>query len=103
MIILPTEFTRKGWHHKQIKRDGRLAIYERWKDISPKVHYEVIIIVEGKDRMMEGRLLPASELYPSDAQFGEKGWSYPTEEAAIVKYRELTQRVKKVKSNPTTA
>lgn len=95
MKTLALEFDRNGWHHKSLLRLDDVAIYERWKDTSANHHFEVIIIKACKERESKGIVFKAQELYPSDNQFGDMGWTFPTLEKAQARYDELTKPVVK--------
>ncbi len=82
MKILPLQFTKKGWDHVQTKRVGNLAIYRRSKPTSPAPHFELIRIRQGKPYQLAGIDFPATELYPSETQWGQQGWTHKTEPEA---------------------
>ena len=82
MILLATVFDSKGWHFKQLKRTGRVALYERWKDTSASSHYEVIIVQNIKESEAFGNHYPAHERYPASEQWGEQAWTYRDEDEA---------------------
>lgn len=90
---LPVEFTENGFVHRQIKRRGMLAIYERTKGAS--VHFEVIRIGAHDGRKITDpktgkttEIAPA-ETYPTANQWGSLGWTYPDEDRARAKFSEL--------------
>lgn len=86
MKPIETEFRKNGFHHKQLKRVGNVAIYERWADGHSKRHYEVVMIqFNGARSFPNGTTYPASEGYPSSEQWGTYGWTYATLQNAMVK------------------
>lgn len=87
MKTLPTEFTEKGFTHRQIYRDGDLAIYERTKGSAR--HFEVVCIGSHNGYEIAGAKIPPSETYPPSTQWGSKGWTKPTLESAEQKLSEL--------------
>lgn len=79
MKQLATSFTRKGFQYDQVLREGLLAIYSQKSLASGDiVAYEVIKIKEAPPHIIAGIEFPATELYPSDEQFGLNGWSLGT-------------------------
>lgn len=88
MIELPVTFTKKKFLHKQIKREGEFAIYERQKEGQSK-HYEVVIIRSHNGYELAGNKFPPAEMYPSDSQWGVFGWTRPTLEKAEEKFKEI--------------
>lgn len=86
-------FEKSGWFFEQIKRQGAIAIYKRWKDGGLPPHYEVIRIqshngfpIPGTDKQSE----PA-EFYPSEKQWGTHGFTFTKMEGAEIKFHELTK------------
>lgn len=88
MKILEKEFKKKGFNHKQLKRDGELAIYERWKDVEAP-HFEVIKIGSHNGYELGGTYIEPAETYPSDGQWGTAGWTYLALEEAEKKFKYL--------------
>lgn len=78
MKTLPLEFKRDGFTHKQVVRDGNVAIYERTKPEHSQPHYEVVIIREHKARDTGNFKVEAGEHYPSSEEWGIYGWTYGT-------------------------
>lgn len=101
MKILPTQFTKNGWEHKQVQREGLLAIYKRWKN-PENPHYEVIKIREGKAYELAGVPIPAAEIYPSAEAFGQYGWTFSGKngwEQACQKYDSLSREGSSARSD----
>lgn len=92
MKPLETDFTRNGWHHRQIERQGLIALFRRTKDTSQAPHFEVIRIQEHATRVIAGQSIPAAEGYPSDASWGSEGFTYGTESEARTKFSELVSK-----------
>ncbi len=104
MKILETEFVTGGahdpdrqWHHKQVEREGAVAIYERYNLIDGEkehAHYEVIIISSHNGYFIDGgkTFLPPAESYPSSNSWGQKGWTYEDKDGAFNKFSELKQK-----------
>lgn len=78
MKTLGTEIRYQGRLMKQVKRDGRVAMYK----IQEPYGYEVIVIRERPDHDAFGKHFPAAESYPSSEEWGTYGWSYKTEDLA---------------------
>ena len=60
-----------------------------------EVEYEVVIVRKRpKDVYLSGKLIAkeGSEYLPRSSEWGGKGWSYMTKEAAMVKFKEMTRR-----------
>lgn len=77
MKTLETEFTKKGWHHQQVAREGQVAIFRRWKDGGLPPHFEVVRIQQNQEREQFGVTIPAAESYPAETQWGRTGWTFP--------------------------
>lgn len=93
MIPVETEFFSKGFCHKLIRRAGFVALFERFRRSNPKkvVHYEVVVIREGKPYSIAGIDFPAKEQYPSSEKWGTLGWTYQDEDRAKEKFNELVK------------
>lgn len=75
MKTLETEFTSRGFTHRQVFREGNVAIYERTKPGWSRTHYEVIRIRTAKASHRFGKDFPATELYPAAEQWGRFGFT----------------------------
>ena len=89
MNILEKTFTRKSFVHNQIKRDGKIAIYERWKANPETKHYEVVKIGSHNGYTIAGQFVAPSEVYPSSTAWGVTGWTYNTINEAEKKFKQL--------------
>jgi hypothetical protein len=82
---LKTFFTRQGFLHSLVSRDGDVAIFSRSKNRIQ--HFEVIRVRssklhpndENKDRV------DRVETYPPDKKWGKLGFTYPTRKEADAK------------------
>ena len=81
MKTLPDIFSAKGFTHRLRKREGDIAIYERFKTDPSKAHFEVVRIQSHNGRVIAGKELPASEFYPSTSQWGTHGFTYTQEQS----------------------
>jgi hypothetical protein len=92
MITLPLEFSAKGWSHKQLMRQGNVALYHRWRigkeGNAAEEHYEVILVRQKPACERFGKSYPAAEHYPSAHSWGERGWTFLTEEKAVQKFNQ---------------
>jgi hypothetical protein len=71
MQILETELTDHGRTLKQIRREGRIAIYELHHPIAGLIGYEVIVIQFAKaNTFQSGRSYPDREYYPKSEDWG---------------------------------
>lgn len=95
MKCLPKEFSEKGWEHRQIFREGNVAVFERWKASSASRHYETIAVQQNDAREIWGKRHDASESYPTDRMFGADGWSFQDKETAIAKAKEILSHLRK--------
>lgn len=79
MRPLATTFTKSGWNHEQIFRDGNIAIYRRWKDAGLPPHFETIRIDSHNGYEIGGKWIEPAESYPSEKSWGLYGFTFPTE------------------------
>jgi hypothetical protein len=96
--LLPLEFdgkgkSQQGFRFEQDVREGDAAVYRKTDTESLRVYWEVIKVLrtEEAERKIGGKDVhfEAKERYPSDKEWGDKGWSYGTRERAMEKFREL--------------
>lgn len=98
MKTLPTEFTRLGFTHRQVERQGNVAIFERKKPHWSHSHFEVIRIRPGKAFQRAGVQFEAQERYPASFDWGQRGFtctnlaSARTRAAKMLKSGEITQK-----------
>lgn len=82
MKQLDTKFRQKGFTLEQVKREGNMAIYKRWKE-GQQPHYELIYITSHNGYEIGGNVIPPSEVYPNDNMWGMYGWTYKELETAL--------------------
>jgi len=83
-------YRKNTFHYELVQREGDIAIFkQRLRPGEGCLAYEVIIIQKDPDREFAGVLVPAHERAPGNAEFGKKGWTYPTLDRAKAKMREL--------------
>lgn len=93
MITLEKEFTARKFVHRQVKRAGDVALFERWHEDTPdRVHYEVVEIQLRKEAEVFGTKVPAHEAYPGAEQWGTYGFTYTPDDRAGAerKFSEMT-------------
>lgn len=98
---LEKNFYKKGFYHEQLLSDHGVYIYKR-TDKDGNYHYEVIVpsLVRLPNYMQQydiNKGYTHRYYYPSDEQFGSKGWTFRTLEKAVKKY--LEQRDKNILYN----
>lgn len=86
---MKTEFTKGGFTHRQIKREGNIAIFERFKGDRRQLHWEVVRIRYCKAYTIAGVDFPAGEHYPSSEKWGADGWTFNDLGAAERKFDSL--------------
>ncbi len=95
MKLLPEKFTKKGFVHQQVWREGNIAIYRRGKE-GGIPHYECIVIRVQKERATQtpsgAIMLPHQELYPAAEKWGQLGWTYHTYEEARARAEKLLEK-----------
>lgn len=64
----------RGFDHRQLSREGDIAIYEQSK-AGRVFAYEVIRIQSHQGFTLAGKTFPPAENYPSSEQWGRLGWT----------------------------
>lgn len=87
---ISTEFSREGMIHRQIKRTGRVAMFEVGRGGGTEV---VMIRTAKPQKLPNGEMAPWRESYPSTGEFGSRGWYYmkSQREVAERKFTELVE------------
>ena len=84
--LLALEFEAKGWTFEQVLRKGTVCLYRKTKvSESGKMitSWEVVFpIVRRAQRLPGGSVCPHREVYPSDNDWGTRGWTYLSKEEA---------------------
>jgi hypothetical protein len=89
MKQLPTRFDKSGWRFTQILRSGNVAIYRRKFIAGKSEHFEVIRIGCHTGKVIAGRVIEPAEVYPSAEDWGSRGWTFSSEEAARARFEAL--------------
>jgi hypothetical protein len=98
----PDSFRKGSFQYDKMKRDGMVAIYSVTHHRSGNLKgYEVVVLTNIADKVIEGTSIPAHEQYPSQSQFGRSGWYYMKggEGMAEAKYAVLKANASKRKGN----
>ncbi len=90
MNLIPSAFTKRGFSHREIERNGAWRIYERQGEGKP--HWEVVKITSHNGYTLAGVHIPASEVYPSSSTWGIYGFTLPTLEKARQKLANMALR-----------
>jgi hypothetical protein len=76
MQKLQTELKVQNRTLKQLKREGRVAIYELFGANGMPYGFEVIIVKIHPAEIIRGRDYPEREGYPANEDWGDLAWSY---------------------------
>lgn len=93
MKPIPETFTRNGWEHVQLERQGNFAIYQRSKPAGLKPHFEVVRIAQNPAREQFGKRIEAAESYPTETQWGKFGFTFGDEAQARTRLSQLVSKV----------
>lgn len=93
MRILETEFVERNITYRQIKREGKVAVYSHsWAGEPDRVRgYEVFVIQSHGDVEIYGNKVEAAETYPGKNAFGKTAWSYVKLEKALDRMSQVVQ------------
>ena len=89
--------SQKGFMFSKIKREGNVAIYSKSSgeegggDVT---YYETVVINQHNGYKLGGVVFPPGENYPSETQFGIRGWCYRDLQKAENKFQELLNKKK---------
>jgi hypothetical protein len=89
------DFVKGGFHHKQLRRVGNVAIFRRQGLTCPNPHYEVVKISKHNGYKIGGARVEAAETYPGASLWGLQGWTCQTLEAAQVQFKIACKRFNK--------
>lgn len=87
--VIPTEFKKKGFTYKQVKREGGKAIFHQTRPGSSISNYEVVKIGRHNGYNMGGSYIAPAETYPGSSLWGISGWTCQSLEAAEQRYQTL--------------
>lgn len=87
--VIPTEFKKKGFNYKQVRREGMKAIYLQTRDDSQMSNYEVVKLGRHNGYVMGGVLIEPAETYPGSSLWGITGWTCSSIDDALKRYNQL--------------
>lgn len=76
MQTLKTKFNDSGFEFQQLKREGRVALYEKRKAKYGFDSYEVVVVQIHPAETVYGKDYPERELMPPNSSWGRRGWTY---------------------------
>jgi len=87
--VIPTEFKKKGFDYKQVRRDGMKAIYEQTRSGTELKNYEVVKLGRHNGYVMGGVSIDPAETYPGSSLWGITGWTCTSMDDALTRYNKL--------------
>lgn len=99
-------YGKNGFHYEQVIRDGMVAVFkQRLAPGRGSLGYEVIVIRVKEESIAFDKLVPCREVAPANEEFGIYGWTYPTLDRAMDKFRLLVLKAsaKTDETNSTAA
>jgi hypothetical protein len=86
---VPATFTKKGFTYRQLRREGRKAIFEQTKPGSSLTNYEVVKIGKHNGYIMGGVTIAPAETYPGSSLWGITAWTCCSLEDAMQRFEAL--------------
>jgi len=96
-LPIKTDFSYGGFRLVQIEREGDHAVYRRVAEHGG-IQYEIIYIHRQEEKTFQGKVYPASEIYPSSSQWGVFGWTFVGTEADAIEYMRKKKAEKDIRS-----
>ena len=87
--VIPTEFNKKGFHYKQVRRDGMKAIFEQTRNGTELKNYGVVKLGRHNGYVMGGVSIEPAETYPGSSLWGITAWTCQSLQAAECRYQTL--------------
>lgn len=89
-IPIQSKFKKRQMLHELVRREGDVAIF---KVTSPGGHsaWDVAKIQRHNGVTIAGNYCPPAEFYPASEQWGVLAWTFCSEEAATLKFQQLTK------------
>ena len=87
--VIPSEFKKKGFNYKQVRRDGMKAIYLQTREGSETANYEVVRLGRHNGYSMGGSQIDPAETYPGSSLWGIMGWTCTDLDSANKRYNLL--------------
>lgn len=88
MIPVPIKVRYHGFNYTQICRGTRSCLYRHTYQ-GKTVGFEVFIITNQPETILNGIFYPARERWPKDEDFGKTAWSFFSQEEASKKFMQL--------------
>ena len=88
MLPHPVKLRKNGFEYRFRQKGRRSYIYAQRGTNSDEA-YEVFLIRYREERIINGKILPAKERFPSNEDFGRFAWTYRTWEEAWNKFCDL--------------
>lgn len=95
MKKIAKEFVKSNFYHKQLKRIGNVAIYQRGLLNSDWCHYEVVKIGRHNGYKAGTQYIKPAETYPGGSLWGLQGWTHQTLEDAEENFKKACKRFNK--------
>ena len=87
--VIPSEFKKKGFNYKQVRRDGMKAIFEQTRPGTELKNYEVVKLGRHNGYVMGGVSIEPAETYPGSSLWGITGWTCQSIDQALTRYNQL--------------
>ena len=87
-MMLPDIIRKNGFTYTKVLREGRKAIYGQMYCQGIE-YFEVFTIKESRQRELNGKILPAKELFPANEDFGKTAWCCRTLPEAMERYNRI--------------
>ena len=87
--VIPTEFKKKGFNYKQVRREGMKAIYLQTRGDSSMNNYEVVRLGRHNGYVMGGVTIEPAETYPGSSLWGIMGWTCSDLDSANKRYNSI--------------
>jgi hypothetical protein len=83
MELIPLEFEDRTFRYTQVQRQDMVAIYQQTHKESGAVRYEVVKLrIDPPHTWPNGTTSLERESYPGAGQWGQRGWTTHTRQAA---------------------
>jgi|SRR5215467_5807322 len=92
MLPLAFPFERGGFRHELERREGEVCLVRRVNLETGSLYWEVVRLKRQVERAFAGRVYPARERYPTDAEWGSAGWTFTDDALARARMAELCKR-----------
>ena len=96
---LPERFNKFGYTFSLLKREGDVAIFKQHKK-KRIFNYEVVIIGRHNGYEINGMFFEPSEFYPSTSEWGTKGFTCTSLEAAEIRFDKLKEKIETKEKDP---